>query len=84
MPVEQVLVRMVGVKIVQRVNTVQVVWQMLPVVLIAPLVTVKTIKDKLLASNAAPVNSTMFLVLLRVRCVLQTLIPAAKVEIRRV
>ena len=57
---------------------------MLPVVVIAPLVTVKSMKDKLLASNAAPVNSAMFPVQTHVNCVLRTLITATKVEIRRV
>ena len=58
-----------GVKIACPVNTVRVAIKMPLRVLIAPLVSVKVIQDKLRASHAAPVSSTMLRVLLVANCV---------------
>ena len=50
---------------------------------VAQLVTVKAMKDKLLAQNVVQVNSITFPMPLNVNPVLKTLITATKVEIRR-
>ena len=56
---------------------------MLPVVVIAPLVIVKSMKDKLLAQNVVQVNSITFPMPLNVNPVLKTRITVKREEIRR-